>query len=97
MLHAAQSTLVSPFTGFNLKTHKMTLYELAWLLACYFIGLLVLIIIYGLVDMIDRKQRLEHQRKVSEEQMLINISQEPCEYEGIWIEAGQGEPDNHYV
>ena len=55
------------------KRHKMTLYDLALFLAFYFIGLLVLIILYGLVDMIDRKQRLEHQRKVSEEQMLINI------------------------
>ena len=75
----------------------MTLYDLAWLLACYFIGLLVLIIIYWLVDMIDRKQRLEHQRKVSEEQMLINISQDPLEYKGIWVVDGQGEADIHYV
>ena len=75
----------------------MSLYDLAWLLACYFIGLLVLIIIYWLVDMIDRKQRLEHQRKVSEEQMLINISQDPLEYKGIWVVDGQGEADIHYV
>ena len=75
----------------------MSLYDLAWLLACYFIGLLVLMTIYWLVDMIDRKQRLEHQRKVSEEQMLINISQDPLEYEGIWVVDGQGEADIHYV
>ena len=88
MLHAVQSTLVSPFTGFNLKRHKMTLYDLVMFLAFYFIGLLVLIILYALVDIVDQKQRREHQRKVSEEHMLVNISEEPCEYEGIWIEPG---------
>ena len=67
---------------------KLTLYDLVMFLAFYFLGLLVLIILYALIDMVDKHQRREHQRKVAEEEMLVNISEEPCEYEGIWIEPG---------
>ena len=67
---------------------KMTLYDLVMFFAFYFLGLLVLIVLYALIDMVDNHQRREHQRKVAEEEMLVNISEEPCEYDGIWITNG---------
>ena len=70
---------------------KMTLYDLVMFFAFYFLGLLVLIVLYALIDMVDNHQRREHQRKVAEEEMLVNISDEPCEYEGIWITNEPGE------
>ena len=73
---------------------KMTLYDLVMFFAFYFLGLLVLIVLYALIDMVDNHQRREHQRKVAEEEMLVKISDEPCEYDGIWI---TNEPDEAVV
>ena len=70
---------------------KMTLYDLVMFFAFYFLGLLVLIVLYALIDMVDNHQRREHQRKVAEEEMLVNISEEPCKYEGIWITNEPGD------
>ena len=67
---------------------KMTLYDLVMFFAFYFLGLLVLIVLYALIDMVDNHQRREHQRKVAEEEMLVKISEEPCEYDGIWLTNG---------
>ena len=73
---------------------KMTLYDLGMFFASYFLVLLVLIVLYGLIDMMDKHQRKVAAQRRHEEEMLVQISDEPCEYDGIWI---TNEPDEAVV
>ena len=74
--------------------------DLALLFGYWFSAILLLIVCYGLFDIIDRRQRAEDERNRNEEMMLVSVSdmeEVNDELDGMVIENGPCEHLNDNV